>query len=97
MIYQLRPFLYYEPATVDTPERLIIQYSQRKLTGYWDWKCSAYIPALTEAQAEALDAVHFAVEENAIMLDFHNGDIQFANTLSILHSRGAFTDTRNKQ
>ncbi|KAH7175047.1 uncharacterized protein B0J16DRAFT_292961 [Fusarium flagelliforme] len=95
--YQLRPLLYYEPATQDAPERLIIQYSRRNLTGYWDCKRSAYIPALTEAEAEALDAVHFTAEENSITLDFHKGDIQFANNLSILHARGAFTDTQEKQ
>lgn len=58
-IYKLRPLLYYQPATEADPERLIIQYSRRNLTGYLDCKRSANIPPLTEAQAEALDAVQF--------------------------------------
>ncbi|KAJ5987000.1 hypothetical protein N7451_011365 [Penicillium sp. IBT 35674x] len=96
-VYKLRPLLYYQPATEADPERLIIQYSRRNLTGYMDCKRSANIPALTEAQAEALDAVHFTAEQHAISLDFHKGDIQFANNLSILHARGAFTDAPNKR
>ncbi|OQD63625.1 hypothetical protein PENPOL_c009G02943 [Penicillium polonicum] len=95
--YKLRPLLYYQPATGCDPERLIIQYSRRNLTGYWDCKRSANIPPLSEAQAEALDAVHFTAEKHAISLDFHKGDIQFANNLSILHARGAFTDSDKKQ
>ncbi|GKZ35500.1 hypothetical protein AbraIFM66950_006162 [Aspergillus brasiliensis] len=96
-VYKLRPLLYYQPATDTDPERLIIQYSRRNLTGYLDCKRSAHIPPLTEAQAEALDAVHFTAEKHAITLDFHKGDIQFANNLSILHARGAFTDSGEKQ
>ncbi|KAE8148252.1 TfdA family taurine catabolism dioxygenase TauD [Aspergillus avenaceus] len=95
--YKLRPLLYYQPATDSDPERLIIQYSRRNLTGYWDCKRSANIPPLSEAQAEALDAIHFTAEQHAISLDFHKGDIQFANNLSILHARGAFTDSNQKQ
>ncbi|OQE16248.1 hypothetical protein PENFLA_c028G03201 [Penicillium flavigenum] len=95
--YKLRPLLYYQQASQSDPERLIIQYSRRNLTGYWDCKRSANIPPLTEAQAEALDAVHFTAEKHAISLDFHKGDIQFANNLSILHAREAFTDSRENQ
>jgi hypothetical protein len=95
--YKLRPLLYYQQASESDSERLIIQYSRRNLTGYWDCKRSANIPPLTEAQAEALDAVHFTAEKHAISLDFHKGDIQFANNLSILHAREAFTDSREKQ
>lgn len=95
--YQLRPLLYYQPSTKKDPERLIIQYSRRNLTGYLDCKRSSKIPALTEAQAEALDAVHYTAEKHSISLDFRKGDIQFANNLSILHARGAFTDSRDKQ
>lgn len=96
-VYKLRPLLYYQPATERGPERLMIQYSRRNLTGYMDCKRSANIPPLTEAQAEALDAIHFTAEAHAVSLDFRKGDIQFANNLSILHARGAFTDSSEKQ
>ncbi|PWY74248.1 TfdA family taurine catabolism dioxygenase TauD [Aspergillus eucalypticola CBS 122712] len=96
-VYKLRPLLYYQSATGKDPERLMIQYSRRNLTGYMDCKRSAHIPPLTEAQAEALDAIHFTAEAHSISLDFRKGDIQFANNLSILHARGAFTDSNEKQ
>lgn len=95
--YKLRPLLYFQPATEGHPDRLSIQYSRRNLTGYMDCKRSATIPQLTEAQAEALDAVHFTAEKYAISLDFHKGDIQFANNLSIMHARAAFTDSAEKK
>ncbi|KAL1861884.1 hypothetical protein Plec18170_000707 [Paecilomyces lecythidis] len=95
-VYKLRPLLYYQPPTGSEPGRLIIQYSRRNLTGYLACKRSANIPPLTEAKAEALDAVHFTAEKYAISLDFRKGDIQFANNLSILHARGGFTDSREK-
>lgn len=58
---------------------------------------SANIPPITEAQAEALDALHFEAEKNAVTLDFRPGDIQYVNNLSIFHARGAFKDSVEHQ
>ncbi|KAM0251464.1 hypothetical protein ACHAQJ_008172 [Trichoderma viride] len=95
--HSLRPLLYFQPATEDTPQRLIIQYARRTFTGYWGLPRSNDIPPITEAQAEALDALHFTAEKYRAALDFHKGDIQFANNLSIFHAREKFRDSQEKR
>ncbi|KAK3349776.1 hypothetical protein B0T25DRAFT_610767 [Lasiosphaeria hispida] len=95
--YILNPLLHHQPATRTEPERLIIQYARRVFTGYWGLPRSADIPPITEAQAEALDALHFTAEKYAAALDFHRGDIQYVNNLSIFHARGGFRDSPEKQ
>ncbi|KAJ4153223.1 hypothetical protein LMH87_009720 [Akanthomyces muscarius] len=95
--YSARPLLYHQPAEGDAPERLIIQYARRSFTGYWGLPRSADIPPITEAQAEALDALHFTAEKSAVALEFQAGDIQFVNNLSIFHARGSFKDSAEKQ
>jgi hypothetical protein len=58
---------------------------------------SSSIPPITEAQAEALDTLHFLAEKHALSLDFQKGDIQFVNNLSIFHARDGFKNTAEKQ
>ena len=48
------------------------------------------IPGLTEAQAEALDAVHFIARKHEIKTRMEKGDLRFVNNLGILHRREAF-------
>lgn len=95
--YTLAPLLHFQPATDTSPERLIIQYARRSFTGYWGLPRSSDIPPITEAQAEALDALHYTAEKYAASLDFHRGDIQYINNLSIFHARAGFTDSTEKQ
>ena len=95
--YSERPLLHYTPATADNPERMIIQYARRTFTGYWGLPRSSNIPPITEAQAEALDALHFLAEKHAVTLDFQQGDIQYANNLSIFHARDGFKDTPDRR
>lgn len=95
--YVAKPLLHHQPATDTTPERLIIQYARRSFTGYWGLPRSADIPAITEAQAEALDALHYTAEKYAVALDFKKGDVQFVNNLSIFHARGDFRDSPEEQ
>jgi hypothetical protein len=95
--YTSHPLLHYHPASDTDSERLIIQYARRSFTGYWGLPRTATIPPITEAQAEALDALHFAAERHAVALEFRQGDIQFVNNLSIFHARGAFKDSEEKQ
>lgn len=92
-----RPLLYHQPASNDNPERMIIQYARRYFTGYSGLPRSSDIGPITEAQAEALDALHFLAEKHAVSLDFHKGDIQFANNLSLFHAREGFRDSTEKQ
>jgi hypothetical protein len=90
--YVLRPLLYFTPKTDTAPERLIIQYARRTFTGFQGLPRSPHIPPITEAQAEALDTLHFLAEKHAVRLDFQKGDVQFANNLSIFHAREGFKD-----
>lgn len=84
--YTLRPLLYHEGG------HAIIQYSRRHFTGYLTQKRSTNIPPITEEQAEALDAVHFLAEKHSLGLNFQKGDIQYINSLGLLHARDAFRD-----
>lgn len=95
--FSVRPLLNLLPADENNPERLIIQYARRTFTGYQALPRSASIPPITEAQAEALDTLHFLAERFAVALDFQQGDIQYINNLSIFHARDAFRDTPDKQ
>jgi alpha-ketoglutarate-dependent taurine dioxygenase len=95
--YSLRPLLHYTPKTITSPERMIIQYARRTFTGYWGLPRSSDIPPITEAQAEALDTLHFLAEKHAVTLDFQQGDVQYVNNLSIFHARDAFKDTPEQQ
>lgn len=95
--YSLRPLLHYVPASEKTGETMIIQYARRTFTGYQALPRSPEIPPITEAQAEALDTIHFLTERFAITLDFREGDVQYVNNLSIFHARDEFKDTPTKQ
>lgn len=90
--YTLRPLLYHQPPTDTTPERVLIQYARRYFTGFLAQPRSKDIPPISEAQAEALDALHFLAEEHSASLGFQKGDIQYVNNLSIFHARNGFTD-----
>ncbi|KIW19444.1 hypothetical protein PV08_00016 [Exophiala spinifera] len=78
--YENRPLLFYEPATASSPERVLLQYARRTFTGFGAPPRSANIPAITEAQAEALDALHFLGERFNVGLDFRQGDVQYPNS-----------------
>ncbi|KAJ4987808.1 taurine catabolism dioxygenase family protein [Stagonosporopsis vannaccii] len=95
--YVSRPLLHHQPPNSTSPERLIIQYARRTFTGFQGLPRSTEIPPITEAQAEALDALHFLAEKYAVSLNFKKGDVQFANNLSIFHARDGFTNTEDKQ
>ncbi|KIM38282.1 hypothetical protein M413DRAFT_448017 [Hebeloma cylindrosporum] len=85
-----RPLLYY----IDS--KIIIQYARRYFTGFQHLPRSKDIPPITEAQAEALDALHFLGEKFSLGLNFQQGDIQYINNLSIFHARDGFTDSPQK-
>ncbi|OBZ83529.1 hypothetical protein A0J61_08422 [Choanephora cucurbitarum] len=85
--YLLRPLLYY----VDN--KLIIQYARRNFTGFGKNPRREDIPPITEAQAEALDALHYTAEKYNLGIDFQKGDIQYINNLSIFHARDGYVDS----
>ena len=95
--YTKRPLLYHQQATSSTPERVVIQYARRYFTGFLAQPRSKDIPPITEAQAEALDALHFTAEKHSAALDFQKGDVQYVNNLSVFHSRNGFVDEPGKE
>ena len=48
---------------------------------------------MTEAQAEALDAVHFTAAANCLTITPQRGDMLFVNNMAIMHSRKSFRDS----
>ncbi|KAJ2922251.1 hypothetical protein H1R20_g14844, partial [Candolleomyces eurysporus] len=92
--YTTRPLLYHVPVNGDS--KIVFQYSRRHFTGYGPQKRSPNIPPITEAQAEALDAIHFLAEKYSLGLNFQKGDIQYINSLGLLHARDEFRDSPEK-
>lgn len=92
-----RPLLYHFPATDKTPQRVALQYARRYFVGFGALPRSANIPPITEAQAEALDTLHFIGEKHSLNTEFQKGDIQYINNLSIFHSRDGFVDQGEHQ
>jgi len=96
-----RPLLFYQPRTGEgeggKKERMVIQYARRTFTGFLGLPRSPHIPPISEAQAEALDALHFLAERFALKLDFRKGDVQFVNNLSVFHAREGFRDQGGKR
>lgn len=76
---------------------MLIQYARRYFTGFLAQPRSANIPPISEAQAEALDALHFLAEKHRASLGFQKGDVQYVNNLSIFHARNGFKDQPGKE
>jgi hypothetical protein len=72
--------------------KVVLSASRRLLTGSPETPRTEGIPALTEKQAEALDAIHFIAKANSVKLPIQKGDMCFLNNMAILHSREAFVD-----
>lgn len=87
--YFKQPLLFYEDG------KLILNFSRRTLTGSSASPRTPGLPPITEAQAEALDAVHFICEKYSLRSSMHPGDLQFINNLAILHSREGYKDDHN--
>jgi hypothetical protein len=89
--YRMRSMLFVEDGKV------IIQNARRLCTGYMGLPRSSDIPPITEAQAEAIDALHFLAERYQLKLTFQKGDIQYINNLSMFHARDGFTETAEQK
>ncbi|ORY61788.1 TfdA family taurine catabolism dioxygenase TauD [Pseudomassariella vexata] len=92
-----RPLLYNFPATESTPHRVALQYGRRYFVGFGALPRSHNIPPITEAQAEALDTLHFLGDKFSLNTNFQKGDIQYVNNLALFHARDGFTDTEEHQ
>ncbi|VUC33980.1 unnamed protein product [Clonostachys rosea] len=89
--YVNRPILYFQDG------KIIMNVSRRQLCGHPHYDRSAGIPGLSEAQAEALDAVHAIAREHEIKTTMQQGDIRFLNNMALLHRRETFYDDDQSQ
>ncbi|KPM45634.1 hypothetical protein AK830_g919 [Neonectria ditissima] len=89
--YHQRPLLFCEDGKV------IMNFSRRILTGAPASPRTPGIPPITEAQAEALDAVHFTALKHQLTIPMQQGDIRFINNHTVLHGRDAFDDSDQAQ
>jgi hypothetical protein len=71
--------------------------ARRYFTGYGELARSKDIPPISEAMAEALDAVYFTASRAALRLEFREGDVQFVNNLAVLHAREGYVDGPGRQ
>jgi hypothetical protein len=55
------------------------------------------IPPITEAQAEALDYLHYTAEKYSLSVNFKKGDIQYISNTSIFHARNGYTDSEKNR
>lgn len=85
--------MFHHPPTDKTPERISLQYGRRYFVGFGELPRNPAIPAISEAQAEALDALHFLGEKFCVNTHFAKGDMQFVNNLSLFHARDGFLDS----
>ncbi|KAI1455336.1 Clavaminate synthase-like protein [Annulohypoxylon moriforme] len=83
---------YYKRALLyNYDDKILMSFGRRLLVGHppSDPR-SPGIPGLTEAQAEALDAVHFVAKKFEIKTTMEKGDIRLVNNMAVLHRREAF-------
>lgn len=48
---------------------------------------------MTDEQAEAIDAVHFAAVKHQLAIKLEAGDIEIFNNMALMHARNAFIDS----
>ncbi|KAK4234547.1 hypothetical protein C8A03DRAFT_47141 [Achaetomium macrosporum] len=68
------------------------QFSRRPLTGSHFSPHHPSVLAMSELQAEVLDAVYFLAKEHALELRLRRGDMLVFNNFSMLHARSGFAD-----
>lgn len=68
-------------------------FSRRPITGSPSSPRSPGVPLMTEAQAEALDMVHFLAMKHRLTLKLRRGDIQLINNFAVQHARSNFVDS----
>ena len=94
-----RPLLYHVPACADgkTPASVLLLFGRRYYVGFGDLPRSGHLPPITEAQAEALDALHFLGERFSVSTNLEKGDMQYVNNVAIFHARDGYTDSKDTQ
>ena len=80
------------PLLFTNGKEVMFNFSRYPLCGFRGYKRNPSLPVPTEAQLEALDAVHFFAQKNAMPLPTKTGDILYLNNMSMLHAREPFED-----
>ncbi|KAK7923982.1 hypothetical protein PG985_006036 [Apiospora marii] len=88
-----RPLMFHAEATESRPERIALQYARRYFVGFGALPRCPGIPPISEAQAEALDTLHFLGDRFCVNTNFQKGDMQYVNNLAVFHARDGFTDS----
>nr|RBQ90374.1 hypothetical protein FVER53263_08627 [Fusarium verticillioides] len=70
---------------------VLFRYSRYPILG-WQRKRNLELPAPSQDQMRALDAVQFIAQKNAIALPISQGDVIFINDMAVFHARGEFKD-----
>jgi hypothetical protein len=88
---------YYRRALLHLQDgKLIANFSRRCLVGHSiTGPRTPGIPGLTEAQAEALDALHAVGRRHELKTSMETGDIRFVNNMGLMHRRDAYEDDDN--
>lgn len=95
--FQRAPVYYTRPVLFHYNTKLILSFSRRLLVGHLPNEIrTPGIPGLTEAQAEAIDAVHFIAAKHEFKPRMERGDLRFINNMAVLHRREAFTNSRDE-
>ncbi|KAI5918225.1 hypothetical protein F4810DRAFT_726209 [Camillea tinctor] len=88
--YYKRALMYHEDG------KLLVNFSKQSLVGQNSVNPRTKgIPGLTEAQAEALDALDYIGSQNEVNQISMKGDIRLFNNLALMHRRAPYTDSGN--
>ncbi|KAK4183083.1 hypothetical protein QBC35DRAFT_130317 [Podospora australis] len=90
--YHTRPLLYNFEG-----QGPAFQFSRRPLTGAHFSPHHPDVPAMTEIQAEALDAVYFLAKQHAVELRLQKGDMLIFNNFAMMHARSGFADEKENK
>lgn len=86
------PPYYYRAPLYFVNGKVIFSFSRRLLAGHPRHGRTAGVPTLSEAQAEAIDAVHFTARKLQLSIPLEKGDIRFINNMGLLHGRECYYD-----
>ena len=70
---------------------VLFRFSRYPITG-WQRKRNPDLPAPTQAQLEAADAIQFTAAKNGITIPVVKGDMLFVNDMALFHAREGFED-----
>lgn len=95
--YNRDPRYYRRALLYHADGKVIFNFSRRVLVGHPTAPRTKLIPRLTEAQAEALDAVHYVAKNIQLKVSMECGDLRLISNLGLLHGREAYSDDTGEQ